>query len=70
MRCKSNELLKSYHETAFDLKLYPLFFEMSFNHRRFFFLFKKALQNVKRVSRNTGYGRGRKPEYAQNPLRG
>ena len=23
MYCKSNELLKSYHETSFDLKLYP-----------------------------------------------
>ena len=37
---KSNELLKPYHETSFDLKLYLLFFDMSFNHRSLFLLKK------------------------------
>ena len=67
---KSNELLKPYHETSFDLKLYLLFFDVSFNHRSLSFSFKKILQNIKSVLRNTGDERGKKPEYAQNRLLG
>ena len=67
---KSSELLKPYHETSFDLKLYLLFFDMSFNHRSLSFSFKKILQNIKSILRNTGDERGKKPEYAQNRLLG